>query len=177
MYFKVLKLTFWKQHPTFKNTSPLIAGQFGKQDSQAVPRLHNTNLKKRKEKKDIKDVSVPEQTDMLLETNRVLVSCLMKIHKYQWGPWHNSTPSHAKKATLKDSPVYFCQLQWAFLFTIYAQSCEQLTKVIIELKLYPASWKKNKYFWRLSAAEVSDFFENIQRAKSPGNGKWPILIS
>lgn len=45
-------------------------------------------------------ISVTEQTDMLLELNEVLISCLIKINpvcKYQWGSWHNSTPFPRQK--------------------------------------------------------------------------------
>lgn len=62
-----------------------MQGSLGNKAVKPLPGYTTLTVKKKKEgkEKDIKYVSVTEQTDTLLETNGVLVSCLIKIHKYQ----------------------------------------------------------------------------------------------
>lgn len=61
----------------------------GNKAVKAFPGYTTLTVKKKKKsnkeskEKGIKDLSVTEQTDMSLETNGVLVSCLIKTHKYQ----------------------------------------------------------------------------------------------
>lgn len=62
-----------------------MQGSLGNKAAKPFPGYTTLTVKKKKEgtEKDKKYIPITEQTDMLLETNGVLVSCLIKIHKYQ----------------------------------------------------------------------------------------------
>lgn len=178
MYFKVLNPAYWWLYHTVKNPSPLLWAALG---NKAVKLFSGYTTLPTTWKIKLKEnlISVTEHPDMI---HGVLMSCLIKINpiqKYQWGSWHNSIPFPCQKATVKNSPIHFFQLQWAFLFTIHTHTyAKDLKRLHLRWNAKCQNWitKRNKSRDYLLQKSVS-FSRTCKEQNLPGDSKWQILIS